>query len=832
MPESPHLSDPALPPRYRLAEEIGRGGMGAVFRAEDLEQDRFVAVKVLNPEFSDPTRIARFLKEIHLTKDLTHPNILPIYDSGAHQGLLYFTMPLVDGDSLRSRLDSEGALPIPDTLRILEDVASALDFAHQRGILHRDIKPENIVLQGNRAIVLDFGVARAMSEAADDKLTTAGTSVGTPAYMSPEQAAGHPSLDPRSDVYSLGCVLFEMLGGESPFSGRTPRAVIAKQVSQPPPPLRVIRPSISEPVEAVVRKSLEKVPGDRYRTAGEMAADLKRAVTTPTTRQGQRLRQWMGVALTILIVGYLGARWVGIGSSAPEAETPGWYPLTEVAARPFQDGTPEGGYGWLGTALASDIIDALSDVDVISSRPMSAVRAFPPDQYPVDSLGARLGIGTLVDGRIDRIQDSIRVSVYLISTRQGLQMGPVIREAALLGSEGTLRRDLMEEVVHQLRRNLGEEIQLGSWHAESAHPEAWSLLARAQARREAAQDLASGGDFAPALAALNEAEALLSQAASVDPDWVRPKIHLGRVLLDKVRTADRAVVTESPGAPDTMTVRRWIRDAVLHADRAWSLDRSRPEALEVRGGAALLEWKWTHPPRPDSLLNHARADLEQCVQQDPSRARAWLDLSTVYQYQGSFEEGRRATENAILADAWLEESQSAVMRRMFDALRTGNPEQAGTDCEFGRDHYPGNPDFLQCRLVLLGWYGDVPWEVEEAWAELETIEADSTSHRASGGGWQYRRALVAATAARAGLPDSALAILGRTRTPPSPTHRDPHWLFYEAYVQQLSGNPDTAVSLLEQYLEQQPEYRTYARDHRWFQGLRTHPRFMEVTGGG
>jgi len=832
MTEPPNGLDPVLPARYRLVEEIGRGGMGAVFRAEDLEQDRLVAIKVLNPDLSDPSKTARFLREIHLTKGLTHPNILPIHDSGIHDGLLYFTMPLMEGESLRDRVNREGPLPVPEALRILDDVAAALDFAHKKGILHRDIKPGNILLQGNRAIVLDFGVAKAMSEAAGDKLTTAGTSVGTPAYMSPEQAAGNPSIDLRTDVYSLGCVLFEMLSGESPFSGKTPRAVIAKQVSQPPPPLRVIRPSIPEAVEAVLRKSLEKVPADRYRTAGELVVDLRKALTgTPASTSSGR-RKWLGLVPAVLVLAYLSAKWIGGGPSAPAPEGATWYPLTEVAARPFQDGTPNERYAWLGTALASDIIDALSEVEAISARPMAAVRAFPPERYPIDSLGARLGIGTLVDGRIDRIGDSVRVSVYLVSTRQGQQLGPVIRESAQLGNEGALRRNLIEEVVGELRQNLGEEVQLGSWQAEAADPEAWSLLARAMARREAAREAVGEGDFSAALASLEEAQTLLNQSSLEDPDWARPEILLGRVLLDKVRTADRAVVANAEGAPDTVTALGWIHNAVIHADRALSFGDVDPEALEIRGGAQLLEWKWTLPPRPDSLLNNGRADLEQAVREDASRARAWLDLSTIHQYQGDFDDGRRATENAIMADAWLEESQSAVMRRMFDALRAGDTDLAEEDCKFGRDHYPGNPDFLQCRLVLLGWNGDTETDLEEAWTELDAIEAVSTSGLLASSRWQYRRVMVAATAARAGLPDSALAILNRARIPPFQTQEDPNWLFYEAYIQELVGNTETAISLLDGYLDEQPEYRTYTRDHPWFEALRTHPRFLEVTEGG
>src|SRR5689334_25189836 len=209
----------ALADRYRIERELGAGGMATVYLAEDLKHRRRVAIKVLRPELGAAVGAERFLREIETTANLRHPHILPLYDSGSAGGLLYYVMPLVEGESLRDRLAREKQLPIDDALRIAREVADALSYAHARGVIHRDIKPENILLEGGHAVVADFGIARAVSTAGADRLTETGMAIGTPMYMSPEQAAGDPDLDGRSDLYSLGCVLYEMLGVQAPFTG-------------------------------------------------------------------------------------------------------------------------------------------------------------------------------------------------------------------------------------------------------------------------------------------------------------------------------------------------------------------------------------------------------------------------------------------------------------------------------------------------------------------------------------------------------------------------------------------------------------------------------------
>jgi tetratricopeptide (TPR) repeat protein len=264
----------ALGDRYEVRGEVGRGGMATVFSAFDRQLGRVVAVKVIHPELSHLLGSSRFRREVSIAATLQHPNIVPVFEAGEAGDLLFYTMPLVEGESLRDRLQRETQLPLDEALRITGDVAEALHYAHEQGIVHRDIKPENILLHAGRAMVTDFGLARAIAHAAGDSITTSGLVAGTPGYMSPEQASGKGELDERTDVYSLACVLYEMLAGEAPFTGPSAQAIVAKQLSQPVPSIRVVRSTVPAAVDAIVQRGLAKVPADRFASAQEFAAAL------------------------------------------------------------------------------------------------------------------------------------------------------------------------------------------------------------------------------------------------------------------------------------------------------------------------------------------------------------------------------------------------------------------------------------------------------------------------------------------------------------------------------------------------------------------------------
>ncbi len=258
----------ALAPRYLVQRQLGAGGMAVVYLADDSRHGRQVAVKVMRPELAAAVGPDRFLREIRIAARLRHPHIVPLYDSGEAGGLLYYVMPYVEGESLRDRLRRERQLPVDEALGIAREVADALTHAHEHDLIHRDIKPENILLEGGHALVADFGIARALGSVATTQLTTAtGLAIGTPAYMSPEQALGDAAIDGRSDVYALGCVLYEMLAGEPPYTGPTPQAIIARRLSEPVRSLRIVRETVPDRLERTVMRALARVPADRFPSA-------------------------------------------------------------------------------------------------------------------------------------------------------------------------------------------------------------------------------------------------------------------------------------------------------------------------------------------------------------------------------------------------------------------------------------------------------------------------------------------------------------------------------------------------------------------------------------
>jgi serine/threonine-protein kinase len=271
----------ALADRYTIEREIGAGGMATVYLAEDLKHHRKVAVKVLRPELAAVLGAERFVQEITTTANLQHPHILPLFDSGEADSFLYYVMPYVEGETLRDKLNREKQLGIEEAVKITTEVADALDYAHRDNVIHRDIKPENILLHDGRPMVADFGIALVANSAGGERLTETGLSLGTPAYMSPEQVAGDREIDGRSDIYALACVLYEMLAGEPPFTGPNPQAVLARHMTDPVPPITTVRSSVTQPVAAAIAKALDKAPVDRFESAKAfseaMLAEVKEA---------------------------------------------------------------------------------------------------------------------------------------------------------------------------------------------------------------------------------------------------------------------------------------------------------------------------------------------------------------------------------------------------------------------------------------------------------------------------------------------------------------------------------------------------------------------------
>jgi tRNA A-37 threonylcarbamoyl transferase component Bud32 len=325
----------ALADRYRIEGEIGSGGMATVYLAQDLKHHRQVAVKVLNPELALTLGAERFLREIRTAANLTHPHILPVHDSGEADGFLFYVMPYVEGESLRARLTKEKQLPIPDAIQITREIADALAYAHGEGVIHRDVKPANIMLEAGHAVLADFGVAHGVAEAKDERITRTGTSLGTPAYMSPEQAAGEQEPDGRSDQYALSCVLYEMPAGHPPFIGARAETVLRQHLTEEPPLVTRMRPSVDRTVVAVIHRSLAKSPADRFPTMAGFGAALVDAKPAGST-------SWLDRPSWQIPAGHAVASLVVFGAAGTLTDVvglPAWFPsavgLICVAAFPL-----------------------------------------------------------------------------------------------------------------------------------------------------------------------------------------------------------------------------------------------------------------------------------------------------------------------------------------------------------------------------------------------------------------------------------------------------------------------------------------------------------------
>jgi TolB-like protein/Tfp pilus assembly protein PilF len=431
----PLLAD-ALRERYALEKELGRGGMATVYLAQDLRHHRPVALKVLEPELSVGVGPERFRREIETAARLEHPHILPVLDSGEARGWLWYTMPYVEGESLRQRLNSVGRLPVVEALRLTREAALALDFAHRHGIVHRDVKPENILLSDNQALVADFGIAKALEVAGDERLTGTGAAVGTPTYMSPEQAAGG-QVDARSDIYALGSVLYEMLTGEPPFTGRTPQGIIARRFLESAPSVRRLRDAVPTDVEEAVARALAREPADRFQTAAEFARALAGAAAgplvltsapassglaaPPATRPSKRPRRRVPAGVTLLALGFLLGLGVLFAWLQAGAGDQGAGNAKLLAVLPFENlGGAEDEY--FADGITDEVrgkLAALPGLQVIAGGSSSEYRRTtkPPQQ-----IARELGVQYLLTGRVrwekgPGGQSRVRVSPELVEVR-------------------------------------------------------------------------------------------------------------------------------------------------------------------------------------------------------------------------------------------------------------------------------------------------------------------------------------------------------------------------------------------------------------------------------
>jgi eukaryotic-like serine/threonine-protein kinase len=403
---------------YAVEREVGQGGMATVYLARDLKHNRQVALKVLRPELAAAMGGDRFPREIEIVAQLAHPHILPLHDSGELGGFLFYVMPFVEGESLREKLKREGRLPVHEAVRILREVADALAYAHEHGVVHRDIKPDNVMLSGRHAIVTDFGVAKAVSAAGGEKLTTVGLALGTPAYMSPEQAMGETDLDHRSDIYALGAMGYEMLTGEPPFDRRTAQAILSAHVMDVAEDVTAKRANLPPQLGQLIMRCLEKEKADRWQTAEAMLPVLEVAGTpsggmTPTdtrpitaTLPKRRSRRMVigSIAAAIVAVAGLGG-WFALsgGGSTPGPSRMAVMPITDISGSDAE----------LVEAMYNQIIVSLGQIPGVSVAPSSAMEIYKAEPKPAAEMAQELKVGSILEGNVFRAGQRMRVTLQL-----------------------------------------------------------------------------------------------------------------------------------------------------------------------------------------------------------------------------------------------------------------------------------------------------------------------------------------------------------------------------------------------------------------------------------
>jgi serine/threonine-protein kinase len=550
----------ALAPRYTIERELGRGGMARVYLAQDLTLHRRVALKVLAPDLAATLGRERFLREIEIAARLTHPNILALHDRGEADGRLFYAMPYVEGESLRQRLVREPQLPVQETIRIVRAVAAALDHAHGSGVVHRDIKPENILLAADPAggpptpLVADFGIARALDIAGGERLTQSGLALGTPAYMSPEQASAGPRLEPRSDVYSLGCVAYEMLAGTPPFSGPTAQSIMARHAADAVPPLRTVRATIPKPVAAAIERALAKVPADRFAGAGEFAAALTAVVPRRLPRAATRLGS-VGVAIVLAVA--LGSRLfpgpaAGVGDRPRAASDPqSTSPRTGkpvVGVLPFTPTRTDRRTAYLAQAMHQEMIARLGMIGGLSVIAPGTMLRYRDCTIPLARIAKELKTDFVLRGTATHESTRVGLTVRLTDLRSGRDVwdGDYHREPSEAGLSV-----LRSEVVRGIADALGVKIssvergRVTGRGAENAA--AFDLVSRAD-------QLDYGRDPAASVAA----EELLKQAIALDTGFAPAVALLGQVYSVRSYTLGES--------------RAWADSAIRLAGRAIELD--------------------------------------------------------------------------------------------------------------------------------------------------------------------------------------------------------------------------------------------------------------------
>jgi len=757
----------ALADRYAIERELGSGGMATVYLAQDLRHERQVAVKVLRPELAAALGPDRFHQEIKIAANLHHPHILPLYDSGDADGFLYYVMPYEEGLSLRDKLAREGELPIPEAARILRDVVDALTHAHKHKVVHRDIKPDNVLLSENHALVTDFGVAKAVSEATGaQRLTTEGLALGTPAYMAPEQAAADKHIDHRADIYAVGALAYELLTGRPPFTGTTPQEVLAAHVTRAADPVTQHRQTVPPQLAQLVMRCLEKKPADRWQTAEELLPHLETLATpsggmTPTDMQPAAERRprltvrsvVLGAAaagiVVVVIVGTL--LWPRADRIAPAESSPDH---TSIAVLPFQNLSAEEQYGFFAGGLHEELRTQLAKVAALTVMGRTSVMAYAGTSKPLSEIAGDLEVGSILEGTVQVLGERLRVNVQLLDATTGANLW-ADRYDRTLDDAFAIQSEIAQQIVAAVGTALGTSELQALAEEPTANPEAYRLYLQGQVyqrrrgdqRRnlEAAQELYEraitlDSGFALAHAALSQVHGDLSWfrydpsperlerqqeeaelALRLAPDLPQAHLAMGSVYyigrrdwqaaLDEYRIARQGL----PNDVDVLarigyTHRRlgnW--DQVLEAfERVSRLDPQNSEYIGDLGGHTLIELK----RYPEAAAAYRRALL---VTPDVGEFRHALGL-TYINWKGEVDTLRVALAD-LPPDADLGSMGTARWWRAFLLMWERRPDSALELLESTDE------------AVLQGMHNFVPTSLAAAWAHA--LRGDTAAARAS-----------------------------------------------------------------------------------------------------
>ena len=763
----------ALGDRYRIERELGQGGMAVVVLAQDLKHHRPVAIKLLKPELSAALGGERFLREIEIVAALQHPHILPLFDSGQAAGLLYYVMPYAEGESLRQRIAREVQLPLDAALRIAREAGSALQHAHDRGVVHRDIKPENIMLSGGQAVVADFGIARALEAAGSESITVSGMVMGTPQYMSPEQA-GCGAVDGRTDQYALACTLYEMLVGQPPFTGPSVQAVIARHSLDPVPGVRTVRQTVPQEVEAAILRAMAKVPADRFPSVEKFLAALgtaepSSAATAPVARSPGTTRRLLPAGIAAALVAAAAAWWGVTRARQVPGDATG--AITSIAVLPFEEDATSADSSYLGLGVTEGLIADLAEVGSLKviSRPSVALAA--GEGRPLARLAGDLGVQAMVRGSIRRSGDSVRMTVRLLRPDS-----TTLFEQSYGGRLGELpkfQREITAAVAGAVGARLGGNARGRLEPRKEVDQRAYEAYLR--------------GRFYLERGELDQAKAVFEEAGRLAPEWAPPLVGLANYY------TSLPFFTDLPPAEVLPKARAALAQAL-------ELDETLAEAHAANGYIrAYYEWDW----------RGAEREFRRAIELRPNYADAYFSYSR-------FLASRRRLDEAI-----VQIGRAVELDPLSLSLQANRALL---------DYFAGRYDDAETRLrtVLQSDSTDVlaQWGLALVAEQQGRLDHAIAILRPISGASLNRKSSLAHVYAAAGRTDEARKILAELREAAAGKYVPAYWL---ALVHGGLGERDQSLRALERAYEERSTVLAYLLIDPRLAPLREEPRFIALT---